>query len=61
MYDKLFVNSLTCGLYVESCTILACMLVDLRSFMILDGLPNLYGLKCVGLTASVVAIVLVLL
>ena len=62
MFDKLFVNLfITCGLYVESCTILACMLVDSRSFMILDGLPDLYGLKCDGLTASVVAIVLVLL
>jgi len=51
----------TCGLYVESCTILAYILVDSRSFVILDGLPDLYGLKCDGLTASVVAIVLVLL
>ena len=25
--------------------ILACMLVDSRSFVILDGLPGLYGLK----------------
>ena len=47
--------------YVESCTILACMLVESRSFVILDGLPDLYGLKCDGLTALVVAIVLVLL
>ena len=46
---------------VESCMILACMLVELRSFVILDGLPDLYGLKCDGLTALVVAIVLVLL
>ena len=37
------------------------MLVDSRSFVILDRLPDLYGLKCDGLTASVVAIVLVLL
>ena len=51
----------TCDLYVESCTILACMLVDSRSFMNLDGLPDLYRLKCDGLTASVVGIVLVLL
>ena len=51
----------TCGLYVESCTILVCMLVDSRSFVILDGLLDLFGLKCDGLTASVVAIVLVLL
>ena len=51
----------TCDLYVESCTILACMLVDSRSFVILDGLLDLYGLKCDGLTAPVVAIVLVLL
>ena len=51
----------TCGLYVESCMILACMLVDSRSFMILDGLSDLYGLKCDGLIALVVAIVLVLL
>ena len=51
----------TCDLYVESCTILACMLVDSRSFIILDGLPDLYGLKCDGLTASVVAVGLVLL
>ena len=47
--------------YVESCMILACMLVDSRSFMIIDGLSDLYGLKCDGLTASVVAIGLVLL
>ena len=47
--------------YVESCTILACMLVESRSFMILDGLPDLYGLKYEGLTALVVAIILVLL
>ena len=46
---------------VESCTILAYMLVELRSFMILDGLLDLYGLKCDGLIALVVAIVLVLL
>ena len=52
---------ITCGLYVESCTILVCMLVDLRSFKILDRLLDLYGLKCDGLTTSVVAIVLVLL
>ena len=51
----------TCDLYVESCTILACMLVDSRSFEVLDGLPDLYGLKYDGLTTSVVAIVLVLL
>ena len=51
----------TCDLYVESCTILACMLVDSRSFVVLDGLPDLYGLKYDGLTDSVVAIVLVLL
>ena len=51
----------TCDLYVELCTILACMLVDSRSFMVLDGLPDLYGLKYDGLTTSVVAIVLVLL
>ena len=50
-----------CDLYVESCTILACMLVDSRSFVILDGLPDLYGLKCDGLTTSVAAIILVLL
>ena len=47
--------------YVESCMILACMLVESRYFVILDGLPDLYGLKCDGLTALVVAIVLVLL
>ena len=52
---------ITCGLYVESCTILACMLGDSRSFVILDGLPDLYGLKCDGLTPLVVAIVLMLL
>ena len=46
--------------YVESCTILACMLVESRSFVILDGLPDLYG-KCDGLTALVVAIVFVFL
>ena len=51
----------TCDLYVESCTILAYMLVHSRSFVVLDGLPDLYGLKYDGLTASVVAIVLVLL
>ena len=47
--------------YVESCSILACMLVESRSFVILDGLLDLYGLKCDSLTALVVAIVLVLL
>ena len=47
--------------YVESCTILACMLVESRSFAILDELLDLYVLKCDGLTALVVAIVLVLL
>ena len=47
--------------YAESCMILACMLVESRSFVILDGLLGLYGLKCDGLTALVVAIVLVLL
>ena len=47
--------------YVESCMVLACMLVKSRSFMILDGLPDLYGLKCDGFTALVVAIVVVLL
>ena len=46
---------------VESCMILACMFVESRSFVILDELPDLYGLKCDGLTALVVAIVLVLL
>ena len=50
-----------CDLYVESCKILACMFVDSRSFVILDVLPDLYGLKCDGLTTSVVAIVLVIL
>ena len=47
--------------YVESCRIVACMLVESRSFMILDGLPDLYGHKCDGMIALVVAIVLVLL
>ena len=47
--------------YVESCTILASKFFESRSFVILDGLPDLYGLKCDGLTALVVAIVLVLL
>ena len=51
----------TCDLYVESCMIMGCMLVDSRSFVVLDGLLDLYGLKYDGLTASVVAIVLVLL
>ena len=51
----------TCDLYVESCMILACMLVDSRSFMVLDGLTDLYGLKYDGLIALVIAIVLVLL
>jgi len=37
------------------------MLVDSRSFVVLDGLPDLYGLKYDSLTASVVTIVLVLL
>ena len=46
---------------VESYTILACMLVESRSFVILDGVLDLYGLKCDGLTALVVAIALVLL
>ena len=40
---------------------LGCVLGYLRSFVILDGLLDLYGLKCDGLTALVVAIVLVLL
>ena len=31
------------------------------AIVILDGLPDLYGLKCDGLTTLVVAIVLVLL
>ena len=35
----------TCGLYVESCLILVVWLDYSRSFMILDGLPGLYGLK----------------
>ena len=48
----------TCDLYVESCTILACMLVDSRSFVVLDGLLDLYGLKYDGLTTSVVVRVL---
>ena len=61
MYETICELVVTCGLYVESCTILACMLVDSRSFVILNGLPDLYGLKCDGLTASMVAIVLVLL
>ena len=62
MFDQLFVNFVvTSGLYVESCTILACMLVDSRSFVILDGQPDLSVLKCDGSTASVVAIALVLL
>jgi len=47
--------------YVESCTILACVLVESRSFVILDGLPDLYGLKCDGLTVLLVTIVFVLL
>ena len=47
--------------YVESYTILACMLVESRSFVILDGVPDLFGLKFDGLTTLVVAIVLVLL
>jgi hypothetical protein len=51
----------TYSLYVESCTILACMLVDSRFFVILDGLPSLYGLKYDSVPASVIAIVLVLL
>ena len=51
----------TCGLYVESCTILVCMWLISRSFMILDGLPDLYGLKYDSVTALMVAIVLVLL
>ena len=40
---------------------LSCMLVESRPFMVLDGLPGLYGLKYDSAIASVVAIVLVLL
>ena len=40
---------------------LGCMLDYSRSFVILDGLPGLYGLKYDSAIASVVAIVLVLL
>ena len=62
MYDKLFVNLLyhvPCMLnHVRSWLYVG---DDSRSFVILDGLPDIYGLKCDGLTASVVAIVLVLL
>jgi hypothetical protein len=61
MYVNYGELDITCDLYVESCTILVCMLVDSRSFVTLDRLPGLYGLKYDGLTASVVAIVLVLL
>ena len=46
---------------VESCSILVCMLDVLRSFVILDGIPGLYGLKYDSATAPVVDIVLVLL
>jgi hypothetical protein len=38
----------TCDLYVESCMILACMLVDSRSLVMLVVLPGLYGLKYDG-------------
>ena len=51
----------TCGLYVESCMIFVVWLDFSRSFMILDGLPGLYGLKYDSVIASVVAIILVLL
>jgi hypothetical protein len=40
---------------------LGCMLVGSRSFMILVRLPGIYGLKYDSVTASVAAIVLVLL
>ena len=46
---------------VESCTILVCMLDVSRSFVTLDGLSGLYGLKYDSATAPVVDIVLVLL
>jgi hypothetical protein len=37
----------TCDMYVESCTILVVFGDDSRSFVIFDGLPGLYELKCV--------------
>ena len=40
---------------------LGCMLVESRPFVVLDGLPGLYGLKYDSATASQAAIVLVLL
>ena len=40
---------------------LSCVLDYSRSFVILDGLPGLYGLKYDSAIAAVVAIVLVLL
>jgi hypothetical protein len=46
---------------VESCTILVGMLDVSRSFVTLNGLPGLYGLKYDSATALVVDIVLVLL
>ena len=46
---------------VESCMILVGMLDVSRSFVTLDGLPGLYGLKYDSAIALVVAIVLVLL
>ena len=40
---------------------LDCMLVESRPFVILDGLPGLYGLKYDSVIALVVAIILVVL
>jgi hypothetical protein len=61
MYVNYGELDVTCDLFVESCTILVCMLVDSRTFVTLDGLPGLYGLKYDSLTALVITIVLVLL
>jgi hypothetical protein len=47
--------------HAESCMILVCMWLISRSFVILDGLPDLCVLKCEIATISTAAITLVLL
>ena len=41
----------TCDMYVESCTILVVRALESRPFVVLDGLPGLYGLKYDSVTA----------
>ena len=61
IYVELLVNLCNIGLVCWIMYDLGCMLDYLRSFVLLDGLLGLYGIKYDSAIALVVAIVLVLL